>query len=276
MLLDTYLPALFVFLYGLAIGSFLNVVIYRVPRGKSVVKGGSGCPGCGAPIVWYDNIPLLSYLILRGKCRSCGEPISSRYPVVELLTAIIFTGIFLKLAMAAAPLTGFTAAWTLPWILRLAAYLWFGAALVAATFIDAEHRLIPDRITYPTFVFGFVFLLASDYHAWSSMLLGAAVGAGIPFLLLVISPLLFKQQGMGMGDVKLGAVMGLFLGWQLVLLAIFFAALAGSLYGLPKMFGGKERRRQPFSFGPFLAAGALVAFFAGAPLIHWYLSLFTL
>lgn len=276
MVLDIYLPAFFIFLYGLVIGSFLNVVIHRLPRGKGVVKGGSACPGCGVAIHWYDNIPLVSYLLLRGKCRACGEPISARYPAVELLTAMLFVAIYLKLAFSGAPFSGLAATWSLPWILRLLAYLWFGAALVAVAFIDAEHRLIPNKITIPTFAVGIVLLLAADLNAWLPISLGVLAGGGIPLLLWLISPLIFKQQGMGMGDVKLGVVMGVFLGWQLVLVAIFLAALTGSLYGLPKMFGGKERRRQAFPFGPFLAAGALLSFFVGAPLIMWYLGLFNL
>ncbi len=274
MTIDIYIPTGFVFLYGLAIGSFLNVVIYRVPRGKSIVSGGSACPGCGGSIRWYDNIPLVSYLILRGRCRGCGAPISPRYPAVELLTAAIFSGIFLQLALGGAPSGGPAAIWTVPWILRLLAYLWFGGALIACAFIDAEHRIIPNRIVFPTFLIGLVLLLAADYHAWSGMFLGVLAGGGIPLLLLLLSPLLLKRQGMGMGDVKLGATMGLFLGWQLVLLAIFFASLAGSFYNLPKMFGGAEKRRQAFPFGPFLAIGALAAFFIGTPLITWYLGLF--
>ncbi len=276
MLLDTYIPAAFIFLYGLAIGSFLNVVIFRLPRHQGIAKGGSACPGCGNAIKWYDNIPVLSYIILRGKCRACGTRISPRYPVVELLTAVLLTAIYFQLVWIGSPYGGLEPAWTAAWILRLLAYLWFGAALIACAFIDAEHRIIPNRIVFPTFVIGLVLLLGANYHAWTRMLLGILAGGGIPLLLLLLSPLLLKRQGMGMGDVKLGATMGLFLGWQLVLLAIFFASLFGSFYNLPKMFGGPEKRRQVFPFGPFLAIGALTAFFVGMPIITWYLGLFSL
>jgi leader peptidase (prepilin peptidase)/N-methyltransferase len=267
MILDTYLPAFFVFLYGLAIGSFLNVVIYRVPRGKSIVKGGSGCPGCGAPINWYDNIPLVSYLILRGKCRSCGEPISLRYPAVELLTAVVFTCMFFQLALGKVPYGSEAAIWTFPWILRLIAYLWFGAILIASAFIDAEHMIIPNRITLPSLAVGIVLLLSADYTQWANMLLGLVIGGGI---LLVVA--LIKHAGMGGGDVKLGAVMGVFLGPQ-VAIALFVGFLAGSIAGVTLIALKKKTRKDPLPFGPYLVLGAFYGFFFGAPTLAWYIGL---
>ena len=268
MTTEIFFLAIYVFLIGLAIGSFLNVVVYRLPLKQSLAKTGSHCPECDTPIKWYDNIPVLSYLLLRGKCRSCGMSISLRYPTVELLTALLFLAVLAKEALGNPDIMSLGA------ILRLAAFLWFAAAMIAISYIDAKHMLIPNKITYPTFVAGLFLLLASDYTAWINMIWGVAAGAGVLLLLNLISPLLFGKQGMGMGDVKLGAVIGLFLGWQLALFSLFFASLLGTLFGLPKMFAGKEKRREPFGFGPFLAIGALAAYFFGSPVILWYLGLF--
>lgn len=265
----TYFLSIYISILGLAIGSFLNVVIHRLPRKESLSKKGSKCPGCDTPIKWYDNIPVVSYIVLRGKCRSCGMPISFRYPTVEILTALLFFAVFYKEAVESANIISLTE------LLHLAAFLWFAAAMVAIAFIDAETLTIPNKITYPTFMVGLVLLLASDFSNWLNMALGVAAGAGILLFLNLISPLVFKKQGMGMGDVKLGAVIGLFLGWKLALFCLLIASLLGTLYGLPKMFGGKEKRREQFGFGPFLAMGALAAYFYGSPVILWYLGLFS-
>jgi leader peptidase (prepilin peptidase)/N-methyltransferase len=263
-----YFLSTYIFLMGLAIGSFLNVVIHRVPKKESLIKSGSKCPGCGARIKWYDNIPVLSYVVLLGKCRSCRMPISFRYPTVEILTALLWFAVFTKEALESPEILSAAG------ILRLAAFLWFASAMVAIAYIDAETMLIPNMITYPSFVVGLVLLLAADYTTWPDMALGVLAGAGILLMLNIISPIVFKKQGMGMGDVKLGAVIGLFLGWKLALFTLLIASVLGTVYGLPKMLGNKEKRSEPFGFGPFLALGSLAAYFFGSPVILWYLGLF--
>lgn len=260
--------SIYVFLMGLAIGSFLNVVIHRLPRNESLSKSSSKCPGCGKPIKWYDNIPVLSFVILRGKCRSCGMDISFRYPTVELLTALLFLTVFAKQALEHPDIISVTG------ILRLIAFLWFAAAMIAVAYIDTEFLIIPNKITYPTFIAGLVLLLIVQPSGWPNMIYGVAAGAGVLLALNIFSPLVFGKQGMGMGDVKLGAVIGLFLGWKLALFSLFVASLLGTLYGLPRMFGDKEKRREKFGFGPFMAIGALAAYFYGSPVILWYLGLF--
>jgi leader peptidase (prepilin peptidase)/N-methyltransferase len=257
-----------VFFLGLIIGSFLNVIIYRIPRKVSPAKGGSKCPECEHPIRWYDNIPLGSYMILRGKCRDCGAPISARYPVVELLTACLFLAVFLK------EIGNNPDILTMTGLLSLIAYLYLAAVLIAISFIDADFHIIPDKITFPSFFIGLVLLLAADLSGWLNMLSGVAIGGGFLLILFLIAPVLLKKQGMGFGDVKLGAVLGVFLGWH-VFLAIFLASIVGTVFGVAMIAAKKLKWQQRFAFGPCLAAGALLAYFFGTPLISWYVGLFS-
>lgn len=258
---------IYVFFLGLIIGSFLNVIIYRVPRKVSPAKGGSKCPACDHPIRWYDNIPVFSYLVLRGKCRDCGSPISPRYPLVELLTAFLFTAIYLK------ELSRSTDVLSASGLLSLIAYLYLAAILVAISFIDADFHIIPDKITFPSFFVGVILLLAADFSGWLNMLAGLAIGGGFLLFLFLVAPVLLKKQGMGFGDVKLGAVLGVFLGWQ-VFLAIFLASIIGTIFGIVMISAKKLKWQQHFAFGPCLAAGALLTYFFGSPVIAWYLNLF--
>jgi leader peptidase (prepilin peptidase)/N-methyltransferase len=238
-----------IFLFGLSVGSFLNVVIYRLPRGKSAIAGRSRCPACGRPLGWKDLIPLLSYLLLRGRCRYCRASISPRYPAVELLTAVLFTALFYRY--------GFSPA--------LGKYLFLCSLLVAASFIDLEHYLIPDRLVFAGFLGGIPLgLLAGDVGIKSAFL-GAALAGGFFLLVVVIS-----KGGMGGGDVKLAGMTGLFLGWPLaapfLLATIFFGGAAGILL----LLLGVKKRKDLVPYGPFISAGALVALFAGWEVIAWY------
>lgn len=259
---------IYVFFLGLIIGSFLNVIIYRLPRKESPAKGGSKCPACDHPIRWYDNVPLLSYLVLRGKCRDCGHMISLRYPLVELLTACLFLAVSIKEFSRSSDIL------TLSSLLLLAAYLYLAAVLIAVSFVDADFHIIPNKITYPSFIVGAVLLLAADLSDWPNMLAGIAVGGGFLFFLYLAAPVLLKKQGMGFGDVKLAAVLGLFLGWQ-VFLAIFLASIIGTIFGVVMISAKKLKWQQHFAFGPCLAAGALLTYFFGNPIIAWYLGLFS-
>jgi leader peptidase (prepilin peptidase) / N-methyltransferase len=244
-------------LFGLAVGSFLNVVIYRVPRKESVVRPRSRCPGCGTQLSERDNIPVVSWLLLRGRCRTCGEPISGRYPLVELLTSALFVAAALR----------FGPDWALP------AYLVFFASLVAITFIDLEHYIIPNRVLYPTLFIAvpLLVLAAAAQGEWGNLgraLIGAAV-AWVFFLVLhLVSP-----RGMGFGDVRLSFLLGLFLGWldlRHVFLGVFFGFLLGSIVGLVLMALRRRGRKDHIPFGPFLAVGAVVAVLAGSPILGWY------
>jgi len=241
------------FLVGLVIGSFLNVVIARLPAGVSIVHPGSACPQCGAVIRWYDNVPVLSWLHLRARCRSCGGAISWRYPAVELLTAVLFA--------LAAHRFGPT--------LDLAPALLFLAALVAITGIDLDHQIIPDVITIPGIVAGAALSIAIHPARWLDPLLGIALGGGVFFVIILVS-----RGGMGGGDMKLGAMMGAFLGWKLALLAILLGVFAGGAVAVVLLSTGSRGRKDPVPFGPFLALGAVVSLLWGDGLLGWYLGRF--
>ena len=240
---------------GLAIGSFLNVVIHRLPRGESIVKPRSRCPGCGTQIRSVDNVPVLSWLLLRGRCRTCGEPISARYPLVEALTGLLFAAVVL--AEGADRDT------------------WLGLALVTAlvpiAFIDLDHRIIPNRIVAPAAVVGLVLVavLRTDDLVEHLIAMAAAGGA---FLLVALA----YPRGMGMGDVKLAGLLGIYLG-RAVGPALLIALFAGSVVGIGIMArrGAAEGRKTAVPFGPFLAFGGLVGLFAGDAIVDWYLDSFT-
>jgi leader peptidase (prepilin peptidase) / N-methyltransferase len=236
-------------LFGGLIGSFLNVVAHRLPRGESLVTPGSHCPGCGVPVRPYDNIPVLSWLFLRGRCRSCGVRISPRYPLVELLTAAVF-------ALVVA-LNGLDE--------ELLLELPFAAALIALAAIDLDHRLLPNRIVYPLAAYGVVATLLVDRADLAENLI-AGTGA-FTFLFLVV---LAYPRGMGMGDVKLAGAMGIYLGLS-VIPALLIAFLAGSLVGLTMIAReGAAARKKAVPFGVFLALGGIVALLAGPELIELY------
>jgi leader peptidase (prepilin peptidase) / N-methyltransferase len=245
-------PALFV--VGLCVGSFLNVVIARVPEGRSVVSPRSACPRCGAEIQWYDNVPLVSYALLRARCRRCGEPISMRYPIVELLTGLLFV----------------LAGWQMGLSIDLLPALLLLTALVAITAIDLDRQLIPDVLSLPGIAIGFLISTLTGRPGWLDSLLGTLVGGGIFFLIIVAS-----RGGMGGGDMKLGAMLGAFLGWKLVLVAILLSVLAGGLVAIVLLALRRRGRKDAVPFGPFLALGGAVSLFWGRPLLEWYLGVFS-
>jgi leader peptidase (prepilin peptidase)/N-methyltransferase len=239
---------------GAIVGSFLNVVAYRLPRHESLVTPASHCPNCGAPVKPYDNIPVLSWLLLRGRCRSCTAPISPRYPLVEALTAALCVGAVLAHHSASS----------------IALSLVLILLVVPAALIDLEHRIIPNRITALGAVLALLVGVALDPAGEPGRLIAGAGAGG--FLLLAA---LAYPGGMGMGDVKLAAVMGLFLGAPVVV-AVFVALVAGVLLGAAIIArkGAHEGRKTAVPFGPFLAFGALVAIFAGQPIVDLYINHF--
>ncbi len=242
---------------GLAVGSFLNVVIHRVPRNESVVSPRSRCPGCGTQLAARDNVPVVSWLLLRGRCRACGTAISSRYPLVELGTAALF-------ATAGAR---FGADAVVP------GYLLFFAALVCISAIDLEHFIVPKRIVYPV-LFASVPLLvlaAAVGGRWTALrdaVLGGALAWGLLFVIHLVSP-----QGMGFGDVRLAGLIGVYLGWLSVghvLVGLFLAFLSAALTGVGLILVRRRTRKDKVPFGPFLALGAVAAVLVGGPIISWY------
>jgi len=239
------------FLFGSVIGSFLNVCIYRIPRKESIVFPASHCPKCDKNIKPYDNIPVISYIFLRGRCRNCGKKISFLYPLVEFLNAAGYAFIIYKF--------GFN--------INGLIYALLYSSLIVVTFIDLEHQIIPDRITLPGIIIGFILGATVLPVGWLNSLIGLFLGGGLFYLVAVIS-----RGGMGGGDIKLIAMIGAFLGWQSALLTIFLGALAGSVVGLFLMAFKGKGRKHPVPFGPFLALGAVAALFWGNYIINWYIN----
>ncbi len=247
-----FLPEFIAVLFGLLFGSFLNVCIYRIPRGESIAFPASHCPNCQHPIKPYDNVPVFSFLLLRGQCRSCSATISWRYPMVEALTAALFGYIVHRYSLTWAAL----------------AYLVFTALLIAISFIDLDHLIIPDVLSLPGIALGFgaSFLIP---RPWYDSLIGLLVGGGMIWIVAYLGELAFKKEAMGGGDVKLMAMVGAFLGWKMVLLTILFASVVGAIIGIMmKLSTGKEY----IPFGPFLSFGALCALFFGENFLRWYLT----
>jgi leader peptidase (prepilin peptidase)/N-methyltransferase len=245
------------FVFGAVVGSFLNVCIYRLPLEQSVVSPGSRCMGCGTAIRWYDNIPILSWLVLKGRCRSCKVPFSIRYPLVELLTGLLAVLLLLKFGPS----------------LSLAVMFLFCAALVVITFIDFDHQVIPDEISLPGIILGFLSSFFLPGHGWLSSLLGIVVGWGSLALIFYGYLWLTGREGMGGGDAKLLAMMGAFLGLQAVPFIIFASSLVGTVAGLSIMAVQRKDRHLAIPFGPYLALGAVLYIFFGPQLIQWYLQL---
>ena len=242
---------------GLCVGSFLNVCIYRLPRGASLLKPRSRCPGCDYQLTWYDNIPVLSYLVLLGRCRRCRARINLRYPVVELLTAVVFL-----LHYWAFGLTAFV-------VVRLV----FACALIVLFAIDLEHQLLPNVITLPGLAAGLIFSLAFPPGVLDAVL-GALIGGGVLWLIGEAYYRYSGQEGMGGGDVKMLAMVGAFLGWKLVLVTLILSSLAGSLLGVAIILSRRGSLKQALPYGTFLAMGALFASLYGERVVDWYTGLY--
>ncbi len=247
------MPIALTAIFGAVIGSFLNVVAYRLPRSKSLVTPGSQCPGCDTPIKLYDNVPVLGWLLLRGRCRTCRTAISPRYPAVEALTAALAVAVILVEHSTVDKVLG----------------LVLVGILVPIALIDLDHQIIPNKITAPAAVLAVAIGLALDPSGVPEQLIA---GAGAAAFLLVF--VFAYPRGMGMGDVKLAGVLGLFLG-RAVGVAIFVAVVAGTLVGAAVMarLGVQRGRKTRVPFGPFLALGGIVALLVGPPIVHWYLHL---
>ena len=245
------LEILLAFLGGLLIGSFLNVCIHRLPRDLSIVRPRSHCPHCEKTIAWYDNIPLLSFALLSGRCRTCAAPIPWRYPLVEAVTAALFALAWLEFG----PTPEFVVA---------AALL---AALVAITAIDLRYQIIPDAITLPGILAGITANVATRHLSWAEVALGILLGGGVFFVIIVAS-----RGGMGAGDMKLGAMLGAFLGWKIALFALMVAVVVGGVSAVALMALGVRNRKDAIPFGPFLALGGAAALFWGEGVVQWYVS----
>ena len=256
-MMATYLTEFLIFIFGLCIGSFLNVCIYRLPESKSIVHPRSMCPNCGALIRFYDNIPVLSYVALRAKCRHCETSISFRYPVIELMSGIFAVGVFLKYGIT----------------FEAAIYYAFVAALLVITFIDIDHQIIPDVITLPGIPIFFAASFALPEITAVESILGILIGGGSLFSIAWLYHLLTQKEGMGGGDIKLLAMMGAIIGWQGILFTIFVASAVGTVSGMFLMLKNRKTMKLAIPFGPFLAIGATAYIFFGPQLIAWYFNL---
>jgi leader peptidase (prepilin peptidase)/N-methyltransferase len=259
--------------FGALIGSFLNVVVYRVPAGLSVVRPGSACPGCGAPIRPWDNVPVVSWLALRGRCRDCAQPISARYPLVEAATAVLFVLVAWRFAPSILDTQEKAAA--IAGVIQLVAFLYLTGVSVALALIDLDTHTLPNAIVYPSYVVGTVLLVASGLIAGdTAALLTAGVGMGGLFLLYLLIALV-SPGGMGFGDVKLAGVLGLYLGFLGVgplVIGAFAAFVLGGLYGVV-LIVVKRGARSGIAFGPWMLAGAWVGVFFGTTVWDWYSAL---
>lgn len=245
--------ALIVAVIGLFIGSFLNVCIHRIPRDESIVFPSSRCPGCGGKIRPWDNIPVLSYLVLRGRCRSCREKISIRYPLVETLSALIALAMLYRFGLTAS----------------FAIYYAWACVLLVITFIDLDFQIIPDRLSLGGIFAGLV-LVPWLPVSYPQALIGLGLGAGLLIAVIYGYYFLTRKEGMGGGDVKLLGMIGVFTGWQGVLFTIFIGSLLGSLVGIPWVLSQKKSMQAAIPFGPFLALGAFLYILFGDVIIAWY------
>ncbi len=248
----------FAFLLGSVVGSFLNVCIYRIPSGLSIVSPPSLCPICKKAIRWYQNVPIISYVLLGRRCGFCKVKIPVRYALVEVLTGGLFVVVLYTFGVSFTTLV----------------YWLFVSALVVITFIDLDHQIIPDVISLPGIPLGFLCSFLVPWLSWSDSLLGILLGGGILYAVAWTYEIVAKREGMGGGDIKLLAMIGAFLGWKAVLPIIFFASLAGTIIGLPLTVLKKKDGTFALPFGPFLAGATLVYLFWGNKIISWYLGLY--
>jgi len=250
-----------VMLFGAVIGSFLNVVILRLPNpGESIVFPASHCPQCKIPIGWYDNIPIISFILLKRKCRHCGAPISWQYPLVELAMLLLSAALLQKYGLT----------------LAFPIYFVFCAALLVIIFIDLRHQIIPDIISLPGIIIGFAVAFINPWVTWQESGLGLLLGGGALYLVAAGYYLLTKREGMGGGDIKLLAMIGAFLGWQCLPFVIFGSSLLGSVVGIGAMIHQKKGGKTVIPYGPFLSLAALLYLFFQVEInqaLQWYMAL---
>lgn len=256
--IPSWMQQLFAFMFGCSLGSFFNVVIYRLPAKLSLIRPGSHCPHCGRHIAFHDNIPLVSYLVLRGKCRHCHGAISVRYPLVEALTGGVALLLFQKYGLSPQFLCEFA----------------FASLLIVIAFIDLDTYTIPNVLSIPGIVAGLAFSFFTPRLSWVDSLIGVLAGGGFLYLIAVGYQLLRRQEGMGGGDIKLLAMIGAFLGWTGVLFTVMLSSLVGALAGMLVMWRKREGLTAMLPFGPFLSLGALCYLVWGQRVVEWYVSEF--
>ena len=249
---------LFSVLFGLCLGSFANVCIYRIPLDKSIVHPASSCPHCGVRIRFFDNIPVFGYLLLTGRCRQCRVSISMRYPLVEILMAFLSLALFIRF--------GFQ--------LQYLQFIVFAGTLVILSFIDFDHKILPDVLTFPGIAVGWLVSFLPGGISWTDSLIGLAAGGGSLYLVATVYERITGREGLGGGDIKLLAMIGAWMGWQSLPLIVLMSSLSGAVIGSVFILSGGKGARTQIPFGPFLSLGALSYLFFGRQISLWYFGLF--
>ena len=243
-----------IFILGLIVGSFCNVCIYRIPKNESIIYPASHCPKCRTTIKPVDNIPLLSYILLKGRCRNCGSKISIQYPVVELLTGIIYLIIYLIYGLSIQSLI----------------YIILSSALIIIAFIDLNEQIVPDVISLPGIGVGLILSFFVPYLSFINSALGVVAGGGIILIIALVGSMIFKKEAMGGGDVKLAAMIGAFLGWRYTIISLFLGFFLGALAGIFLILSKIKSKEDMVPFGPFIALGSLITLLWGEKIIAWY------
>jgi len=244
-----------IFILGLIVGSFSNVCIYRIPKNESIIFPASHCPKCHSPIKPVDNIPLLSYILLKGRCRNCGNKISIQYPIVEFLTGLIYLIIFLIYGLSIQSLI----------------YIILSSALIIIAFIDLNEQIVPDVISLPGIVIGFIISFFVTNIPFINSALGVLVGGGIILIIALGGSVIFKKEAMGGGDVKLAAMIGAFLGWRYIIISLFLGFFLGALTGILLIMMKIKSREDMVPFGPFIVLGSFITLLWGEKIISWYI-----
>ena len=243
-----------IFILGLIVGSFCNVCIYRIPKNESIIYPASHCPKCRTTIRPFDNIPLLSYILLKGRCRNCGSKISIQYPIVEFLTGIIYLIIYLIYGLSIQSLI----------------YTILSSALIIIAFIDLNELIVPDVISLPGIAAGLILSFFVPYISFINSALGVVIGGGIILIIGLVGSMIFKKEAMGGGDVKLAAMIGAFLGWRYIIISMFLGFFLGALTGIILVLSKIKRREDMVPFGPFIVLGSLITLLCGEKIILWY------
>ena len=244
-----------IFILGLIVGSFSNVCIYRIPRNESIIYPASHCPKCRSKIKPVDNIPLLSFILLKGRCRNCKSKISIQYPIVELLTGLIYLIIYLTYGLSVQALI----------------YIILSSALIIIAFIDLNEQIVPDVISLPGIVIGFILSFFVHYISFINSALGVLVGGGIILIIGLGGSVIFKKEAMGGGDVKLAAMIGAFLGWRYIIISLFLGFFLGALAGIFLIISKIKSREDVVPFGPFIVLGSFITLLWGEKIISWYI-----
>jgi leader peptidase (prepilin peptidase)/N-methyltransferase len=244
-----------IFILGLVAGSFSNVCIWRIPRNESIIYPASHCPKCRSNISPKDNIPLLSYILLKGRCRNCKSKISIQYPIVELLSGLIYLIIYLAYGLSVQTLI----------------YIILSSALVIIAFIDLNEQIVPDVISLPGIVIGFIVSFFVSYMSFVNSALGVVVGGGIILIIGMAGSVIFKKEAMGGGDVKLAAMIGAFLGWRYIIISLFLGFFLGALAGIFLIMAKIKSKEDTVPFGPFIVLGSFITLLWGEKIISWYI-----